>query len=86
MWSDILPVIVSSMEAGTFDNRTDRHFSWTPMQVDEQGWHEVHAVLDEALPKLLEAKEKSEERLLAGGPSLRAAALMVCFESAVETI
>ena len=84
MWNDILPVIFSSMEAGTFDNREDMHFSWVPMRVDEEGWNELHTILDEALPKVLEVKVKSGARLMSGSSHLDAAVLMVCFETAAD--
>jgi hypothetical protein len=35
----------SAMLAHTFDSRTDRHLSWTAMEVDERGWSELMATL-----------------------------------------
>jgi DNA-binding transcriptional ArsR family regulator len=36
---------------GTFDKRPDRHLSWVPMDLDEQGWKELTALQDEALER-----------------------------------
>jgi hypothetical protein len=33
------------MLAHTFDSRTDRHLSWTAMEVDERGWSELMTTL-----------------------------------------
>jgi hypothetical protein len=35
----------SAMLAHTFDSRTDRHLSWTAMEVDERGWSELMTTL-----------------------------------------
>jgi DNA-binding transcriptional ArsR family regulator len=53
----------SSLLAGTFDKRIDRHLSWTPMIVDEQGWEELQVGLREMLGKVLEIQGSSAERL-----------------------
>jgi DNA-binding transcriptional ArsR family regulator len=36
---------------GTFDKRPDRHLSWVPMDLDEQGWKELTGLQDEALER-----------------------------------
>ena len=53
----------SALLAGTFDKRIDRHLSWTPMIVDEQGWDELNAGLKEMLERILEIQGSSAERL-----------------------
>ncbi len=53
----------SALLAGTFDKRVDRHLSWTPMIVDEQGWEELKAGLEGMLEKILEIQSSSAERL-----------------------
>jgi len=53
----------AALLAGTFDKRADRHLSWTPMIVDEQGWDELKAGLGEMLEKVLEIQSSSAARL-----------------------
>jgi DNA-binding transcriptional ArsR family regulator len=53
----------SALLAGTFDKRTDRHLSWTPMIVDEKGWEELQAGLAAMLDKVMEIQTSSAARL-----------------------
>jgi len=59
----ILDDVVSSLEGEVFDEREDRHMSWTPMMVDEQGWKEINGLLDAALKQVLKAQAASVKRL-----------------------
>ena len=52
-----------AIEAGTFDAREDRHFTWTPYVVDEEGWEEMMAVLESALVQAAEVEVRSSERM-----------------------
>ncbi len=36
---------------GTFDKRADRHLSWVPLELDEQGWEELRDLQAEALER-----------------------------------
>jgi DNA-binding transcriptional ArsR family regulator len=36
---------------GTFDKRPDRHLSWVPMDLDEQGWKELTDLQNESLER-----------------------------------
>jgi DNA-binding transcriptional ArsR family regulator len=82
MWGDIVPEVNAAMTAGSFDSREDRHFSWTPMVVDQEGWEEVRSLLNDGMLRLLDIQAKSAERLTAGGEAISIAALMTCFEKA----
>jgi DNA-binding transcriptional ArsR family regulator len=53
----------AALSTGTFDNREDRHLSWTPMIVDEEGWDEVTKGLEEMLERIFEIQAASAERL-----------------------
>lgn len=53
----------SSVLEGTFDKRIDRHLSWTPMIVDEEGWEELKTGLEAMLEKVLEIQTSSAARL-----------------------
>lgn len=84
MWGDIVPEVNAAMTAGSFDSREDRHFSWTPMVVDQEGWEDVRSVLNDAMLQVIEIQAKSAERLTGGGESISIAALMACFEKAPD--
>lgn len=59
----ILDDVVASLEGEVFDEREDRHLSWTPMVVDEQGWDEITAILADTLKQVLKAQAASVKRL-----------------------
>jgi DNA-binding transcriptional ArsR family regulator len=59
----ILDDVVASLEEEAFDEREDRHMSWTPMLVDEQGWKEINGMLDATLKQILKAQAASVKRL-----------------------
>lgn len=59
----ILDDVVASLEGEVFDEREDRHMSWTPMLVDEQGWKDVNGILHSALKDVIKAQEASVKRL-----------------------
>lgn len=59
----ILDDVVASLEDEVFDEREDRHMSWTPMLVDEQGWQDITAILGSALAQVLKAQASSVKRL-----------------------
>lgn len=74
-----------SLRAGTFDEREDRHVSWMPILVDEQGWGELMEMLADSLEAAERIKAASAERLTAadeaGFPTMVA---MMGFEMAGE--
>lgn len=59
----ILDDVVASLEGEVFDEREDRHMSWTPMLVDQQGWNEVNGIIDAALKQILKAQAAGVKRL-----------------------
>lgn len=65
--ADLLQIIVddavASLEEGTFDRRDDRHMSWTPLTVDEEGWGEMREALAETLQRVLKIQAASAKRL-----------------------
>jgi DNA-binding transcriptional ArsR family regulator len=74
--------ISSALLAGTFDKRIDRHLSWTPMLVDEQGWEELKTELEETLEKVFEIQSESAERLTAeDAPGIPVSVAMLGFEA-----
>jgi hypothetical protein len=75
-----------AIEEGTFDAREDRHFTWTPLQLDEKGWGEVTALLASTLAKLEKIESKSNARLLkSGAEPIATTVALAGFESPAET-
>lgn len=62
----IIGAAASSLQAGTFDERDDRHLSWMPMNLDEKGWEELTAMLADALESAERIKAASADRLSKG--------------------
>lgn len=56
-----------AMAAGTFDARPDRHFSWTPTLLDQQGWGRVIDAIDALYEWLAEAQDDAHVRLAETG-------------------
>jgi DNA-binding transcriptional ArsR family regulator len=59
----VIDDVVTSLNAGAFDAREDRHISWTPGVVDEQGWNETVDLVNETLEKVLDIQTASAKRL-----------------------
>jgi DNA-binding transcriptional ArsR family regulator len=58
-WEDVS----ASIQAGTFEERSDRHLSRTPLVLDEQGWTEVNKLLAKTLSDAEDISAKSAKRL-----------------------
>lgn len=56
-----------SFEAGTFDARTDRHLSRTPLILDLQAWRDMNAMLNETIERALDLQAEAAERLSTSG-------------------
>jgi len=58
---------IAALEAGTLDGRDDTIFRWMPLFLDEQGWKEVVAIMEEATKLMLSAHLRSQDRLSESG-------------------
>jgi DNA-binding transcriptional ArsR family regulator len=77
----ILDDVFGALNGGTFDSRDDRHVSWTPGVVDEQGWDESVALVNETLEKLIGIHAGSAKRLAKSGEAgIPATAVLMNFE------
>jgi DNA-binding transcriptional ArsR family regulator len=56
---------VTALEAGTLDGRDDTILRWMPLLLDERGWVEVVAIMEEATDRVLAAHLRSQDRLAA---------------------
>jgi DNA-binding transcriptional ArsR family regulator len=64
-----LDIAIAALEAGTLDGRSDTVFRWMPLSLDEKGWKEVVAIMEEATKLMLAAHLRSQDRLSeSGGP------------------
>jgi DNA-binding transcriptional ArsR family regulator len=63
----IIDDAIEAMEEGTFDAREDRHLSWTPLVVDEEGWRDLYLLLNDTLERILDIQADSSGRLAESG-------------------
>jgi hypothetical protein len=74
---------VAALEAGTLDGRDDTIFRWMPLFLDEEGWKEVVAIMEEATKLMLAAHVRSQDRLTGSGE--KATVSTVVGQAAFET-
>jgi hypothetical protein len=58
---------ISALEAGTLEGREDTIFRWMPLLLDQAGWDEVVAIMEEATNLVLAAHRRSQDRLATSG-------------------
>ncbi|MGN6662865.1 MAG: hypothetical protein ACTHK6_01460 [Solirubrobacterales bacterium] len=75
---------VAALEAGTLDGRDETVFRWMPLLLDEEGWEEAVAILEEATNLVLAAHLRSQDRLsrTGGRKAISTVAGMAAFETA----
>jgi DNA-binding transcriptional ArsR family regulator len=72
----------SAMQADTFDSRADRHLTWMPARLDEQGWAEMTTAMAACFGEVERIRHDAEDRLAgSGGAVVTATFGMVAFES-----
>jgi DNA-binding transcriptional ArsR family regulator len=74
--------ITAAMEAGSFDARGDRHFTWTPVFLDEPGWKSLIAQADALFECVFEEQESAMQRMSESGEEpIPATVALAVFES-----
>lgn len=70
--------VTEAMKAGTFDSRAGRHFTWTPILLDQIGWERVIAAIDALFESLFEEQDDAKLRVHNSGeePFFATVALM----------
>ena len=63
LFQAVVDDVVASMEGDKFDDREDRHLSWTPLMLDEKGWTELQKLLDQTLKQALKINTEAGKRL-----------------------
>ncbi len=59
--------VAQAVEAKTIDSRDDRHFTWSPLTLDQQGWENVLARVNEVFYSLVEEQEDANARMAESG-------------------
>jgi DNA-binding transcriptional ArsR family regulator len=71
-----------ALEAGTFDRRPERHFTWTPLVLDEEGRGRVIKLVDDLFAALFEEQADARTRLCRSGePPIYATVALAAFDS-----
>lgn len=74
-----------AVQAATFDSRPDRHFTWTPTTLDEQGWAEMTELFKGTLEAGNEIGARAAQRIAEDGePGFNVTFSLSCFESPAE--
>jgi DNA-binding transcriptional ArsR family regulator len=63
LFQAIVDDAVAAMEEETFDDREDRHLSWTPLMLDAQAWAAVQKLLNDTLKQVLRLNAEAGKRL-----------------------
>ena len=63
LFQAVVDDVVAAMEGETFDDREDRHLSWTPLMLDEQAWASLQKLLDDTLKQVLKLNAEAAKRL-----------------------
>ncbi len=78
--------VKEAMEGGTLDARDDRHFSWMPLRLDQEGWETVIAWLDAIFYFLYEEQEEANLRMAESGEEpIPMTVALAAFESPKDT-
>jgi DNA-binding transcriptional ArsR family regulator len=81
MFQAIVAEALAAFRNGKFDSRLNRHVSWQPLKLDEEGWDELMEELNESLERIGTIRTRAEERLLkSGGKGFQAIAAALGFE------
>lgn len=81
LFQAIVDDVVASMEDETFDDREDRHLSWTPLMLDEQAWTSLQKLLGSTLEQALKLNAEAAKRLAKSGePGISASLAMSAYE------
>jgi DNA-binding transcriptional ArsR family regulator len=78
--------VSDSIRDGTFENRSDRHLSRSPLELDQEGWGELNELLAKTLSDAEAIGAKSAKRLAKSDtPGIPTRLVMMNFEVAAES-
>lgn len=76
-----------ALTAGTIDERDDRHFTWSSLLLDEQGWKELIGKIDALFYEAFEIADEAGKRLgETGGQPIHMTFALAGFESPLESL
>lgn len=79
-WDALIKDATDAIEAGTFEERADRHFTRTTLLLDSEGFERLSKAMDELLELILEEQAASAERRTKSGEEpIRATAATALF-------
>jgi DNA-binding transcriptional ArsR family regulator len=64
---DFIVRCLEAIRGGTLDARPDSHLTWSPLELDEQGWNELISELDQTFKRSHEIKAEAQDRLRRSG-------------------
>jgi hypothetical protein len=78
----IIADAIAADNAGTFDSRPDRHLTYFPVNVDEEGWAKIATACDDFLDLVMKTQEESANRAAESPdqPTISAVASLLFFE------
>lgn len=86
IFEELVERVREAMRAGTIDAREDRHFSWIPLRLDQQGWENVIARVDAIFHFLFEEQEAASTRMAETGEEpIPVTVALAAFESPKDT-
>ncbi len=81
LFQAVVDDVVASMEGEKFDDREDRHLSWTPMMLDEQAWTSLQKLLGDTLKQAMKLNAEAAKRLAKSkGPAISSSIAMLAYE------
>jgi len=87
MITAIFERIAAALDAGSFDARDERHVSWMPLTLDEQGWRAFVELKAKQLGLEMEIESESIERLAkSSAPPIRATTVSMLFEMPTDNV
>lgn len=86
IFEELVERVKTAMAAGTIDAREDRHFSWMPLLLDQEGWENVIARVDAVFHFSLEEQEEANARMAETGEEpIPMTVALAAFESPKDT-
>ncbi len=74
--------IAEALKAGTIDVRPDRHFTWSDPELDQQGWDETIAEIEDVFGRIpIRAKQAAQRLKESGEAPIPVTIVLACFES-----
>jgi len=78
--------VMEALEEGTIDERIDRHISWMPLLLDQQGWDEAIGKVDALFYWFFAEQEAANLRMAdSGEEAIPMTVALAAFESPKET-